>query len=280
MVSITLVTLSLILSTVSSEKILFLYPNASPSHKNIAQPIMLGLAERGHNVTVVSSFKTEAHPNIRDIMPFNNFEYFPGLNALELRRQGMWGIVFLDYDPILGFCEKVYQHQPFLQLLNETFDVVLVDVFANECLLGAVHKLRAPLIYVSPLPTPNHISEIVGNRLPASFVPHFNAPFGHKMSLFERIVNTFLNTIFPFGMRRPLPTHETIYRKYLGEDLPGVDDILANTSLILANQHFSFNFPRPTLPDVVEIGAIHCRPGRPLPEVSSYTYSLLLENSS
>ena len=259
--------LTLGFSAVLSERILFLYPNASPSHKNIAQPIMLGLAERGHNVTVVSSFKTEAHKNIRDIMPFNNFEYFPGLNALELRRQGIWGIVFLDYDPIIGFCEKVYQHQPFLQLLNEKFDIVIMDIFANECLLGVVHKLGAPLIYVSPLPVPNHVSDIVGNRLPPSFVPHFNAPFGHNMNLLERTANTFLTTIFPLGMRRPYPTHEAIYRKHLGEDVPGIDAILSNTSLILTNQHFSFNFPRPMLPDVVEIGAIHCRPGRPLPKV-------------
>ena len=260
-----IVTLSLILSTVSSEKILFLYPNASPSHKNIALPIMLDLAERGHNVTVVSSFKTEAHPKIRDIMPFDNFEYFPGLNFVELRRQGFWGLVMMDYNPLLGFCEKLYQHQPFMQLLNEKFDAVLVDVFGHECVFGFVHKLGAPLIYVSPLPAPNHITDVVGNRLPPSFIPHSN--FGHRMSLTERIINTLQATLFPLGIRRPYPTHEAIYRKYLGEDVPGVDEILANISLILTNQHFSFNFPRPTLPDVVEIGAIHCRPGRPLPKV-------------
>jgi len=52
----------------------------------------------------------------------------------------------------------------------------------------------------------------------------------------------------------------------LGPDIPSVDVILGNMSLVFSNAHFSFNFPRPTLPDVVEIGAIHCRPGKPLPK--------------
>ncbi|CAG7734507.1 unnamed protein product, partial [Allacma fusca] len=36
--------------------------------------------------------------------------------------------------------------------------------------------------------------------------------------------------------------------------------------MMLVNSHFSINRPRPTLPDVVDIGGVHCRAGRPLPK--------------
>ena len=262
-----LTVLCTIVSESYSEKILFLYSNASPSHKNIAVPIIVGLAERGHNVTVVSSFKTEAHKNIRDIMPFKNFEYFPGVSALEQRRQGIRAMLMADYGPILGFCEKLHKHQEFLDLLHEQFDLILMDAFTNECALGFVHKMGVPFIYIAPLPVPHHLTEYLGNRLPPSFVPNFLAHFSHRMSFTQRTLNTLITAIAPWGLRRPLQQHEAIYRKHLGQDLPGVDDILANVSMILTNSHFSFNFPRPTMPDVVEIGAVHCRPGRPLPKV-------------
>lgn len=56
-------------------------------------------------------------------------------------------------------------------------------------------------------------------------------------------------------------------RKYFGVDLPFLDDIIKNTSLILVNHHFSLAFPRPLLPNVIEIGGHHIRSPKPLPAV-------------
>ena len=255
---------------ISGENVLFLYPNASPSHKNIGVPIMVGLAERGHNVTVVSSFKTEPHKNIRDIHPIKNFDYFdPQTTTLDVRRRGVWGMVFMDWSPTFSGCRQTYEDPEFQELLNQKFDLVLMDAFANECLLGLIYKLGAPFIYVSPLPVPGYISSHVGNRLLPSTVPIFMSDAGRQMSFVERLTSLVLYVLGTWGFRRPLSDHEVIYREYLGNDIPPADEILANMSLILSNSHFSYNSPRPTLPDVVEIGAIHCRPGRPLPKVAS-----------
>jgi MGT family glycosyltransferase len=52
----------------------------------------------------------------------------------------------------------------------------------------------------------------------------------------------------------------------LGEDIPGLAELESDFSMMLVNSHFSINHPRPTMPDVVEIGGVHCRPGRELPK--------------
>ena len=253
---------------VSSENILFLYPNASPSHKNIALPIILGLADRGHNVTVVSSFKTESHKNIRDIIPIKNFDYFDThTTGLDLRRQGIWGIIFMDWGPLFSGCHQTYQDPEFKKLVNQKFDLVFMDFFGNECFLGFIYKLGAPFIYVAPMPVPSFLSHHIGNRMLPSVVPLFIDGFSRSMSFSERLYNTILTPLTSWGLRRHLSTQEVIYKKYLGDDMPPADEILGNMSLILSNSHFSYNTPTPTLPDLVEIGAIHCRPGRELPEV-------------
>ncbi|MPC72427.1 UDP-glucuronosyltransferase 2B14 [Portunus trituberculatus] len=43
-------------------------------------------------------------------------------------------------------------------------------------------------------------------------------------------------------------------------------DIERNQSLTLMNTHFSISTPMPLLPSQVEVGAMHCRPAKPLPQ--------------
>ncbi|KAK8399525.1 hypothetical protein O3P69_003537 [Scylla paramamosain] len=49
-------------------------------------------------------------------------------------------------------------------------------------------------------------------------------------------------------------------------DLPPLLDIERNQSLALMNSHFSITTPMPLLPSQVEVGAMHCRPAKPLPQ--------------
>ncbi|XP_063840631.1 UDP-glycosyltransferase UGT5-like isoform X5 [Scylla paramamosain] len=49
-------------------------------------------------------------------------------------------------------------------------------------------------------------------------------------------------------------------------DLPPLLDIERNQSLTLMNTHFTITTPVPLLPSQVEVGAMHCRPGEPLPQ--------------
>ncbi|XP_068217267.1 UDP-glycosyltransferase UGT5-like isoform X3 [Palaemon carinicauda] len=49
-------------------------------------------------------------------------------------------------------------------------------------------------------------------------------------------------------------------------DLPPLLDIEKNQSLVLLNSHFSTGLTVPLLPSQVEVGGMHCRPAKPLPE--------------
>ena len=48
---------------------------------------------------------------------------------------------------------------------------------------------------------------------------------------------------------------------------PPLLEIERNQSLTLMNTHFSITTPVPLLPSQVEVGAMHCRPVKPLPQV-------------
>jgi UDP-glucoronosyl and UDP-glucosyl transferase len=55
--------------------------------------------------------------------------------------------------------------------------------------------------------------------------------------------------------------------KHLGADVPHVNEITKNVSFILQNTHFSVSYPRAHMPNVAEIGCIHCKAANPLPTV-------------
>ena len=93
------------------------------------------------------------------------------------------------------------------------------------------------------------------------------------MNFVERILNTFANFVVFWGASLPYPIHEKIDRSHLGENVPSIDTILSNASMILSNSHFSLTFPRPYLPDVVDIGGSHRRPGNTLPKVLQGSHS-------
>lgn len=109
----------------------------------------------------------------------------------------------------------------------------------------------------------------MGNPAPASYVPASLVGLSDRMNFWERLEN------FIFGLTeeviyrfKTLPDMDKVMRKYFGDDLPPIQDILRNTSLVLVNHHYSLGFPRPYLPNMVEIGGYHVPPPKPLPKVS------------
>lgn len=68
-VQITLVLLLFFMKSINALNILALFPHPAISHFRFFQPILRGLADAGHNLTVVGLFKYENAPaNYRDII--------------------------------------------------------------------------------------------------------------------------------------------------------------------------------------------------------------------
>ena len=259
-----------IIASVSGSNILMLLAQASKSHKNVFEPLIGGLAERNHTLTIVSPFEGKTRKNVREIVP-NNFG--KSLNAnfgnpFELRKKGRLGIISSSFQFIWDACDETYSNSEFRALENEKFDLIFIDAFMNECLYGWLHKMQVPFIMVSPMAAPGSITQAVGNRMPPSFVPVPMMPFSDHMTFLERLANVgFILLSDLIGELYMKGKIESSYRQHLGEDLPGAFEIVQNASMIFMNSHFTFTFPRPLLPDVIEVGGMHCRPPKPLAKV-------------
>lgn len=90
-----------------------------------------------------------------------------------------------------------------------------------------------------------------------------------NMAFTERWVNTVLS-LYDWILRRwiAIPAHDAIAKKYFGHlgDIPSIDELHRNVSITFVNNHRSVAPPRPSLPNIINIGGSHIKPARSLPD--------------
>jgi hypothetical protein len=55
---------------------------------------------------------------------------------------------------------------------DQNFDVILIDIFLDEALLGLGHLFNAPIIGVSTLGASKWTTDLIPSPSPLSYVPH------------------------------------------------------------------------------------------------------------
>lgn len=100
-----------------------------------------------------------------------------------------------------------------------------------------------------------------------SYMPVLFSGNSEIMSFWGRLHNWFTihthNILYEFLMTAK--TNELL-KKHLSEEIPDVAELVKQTSLIMVNQHFSLNGPKPLPPSVIEVGGIHIGKQKPLPQ--------------
>lgn len=257
--------------TVTGERILFVYPLSSKSMANLFEPLAKGLLDRGHEVTIIGPVPLKMQSsNLTEVIPIPPGEFMRDYpNPFEVRKQSK---LFSFPVPLLErFCHRLYKDKKFTDIFNEKFDLVFLNIIHHDCFAGLLHQMGSPIILFATLPVASPFLELyAGNHQPYSFLPI--CVFGDiaaEMSFVQRTKNFLYNFHFMYILRwathRPM---ERVYREHLGHHVPGVADIYRKqVGIILMNSHPVVTLSRPLLPEVVEIGGIHCRPPKALPKV-------------
>ncbi|XP_065219662.1 uncharacterized protein LOC135845126 [Planococcus citri] len=269
----TMFILSISVMELKCANILGVFPLKLKSHYIVYKSVMMELARRGHNVTVINPFPTNpAQQNFTDIDLTGCFN-FPGRfvvnDKLTYRNPFPQTNILLsggvEIIKLMFECEKLKQ---FLKT-NYSYDLVITEVHHGDVTLGFVHKFQAKHIAFSP----NSIFPWIGNRMgnPSnpSYIPYplTDEEFDRfHPTFYQRLYNTlcylFAETLYFYYSYGT----EDVARKIFGVDTPRLDEIAKNTSLILMFSHFSFNAPLPLVPGMIEIAGLQITPAKRLPE--------------
>jgi glucuronosyltransferase len=268
-------------------KFLCLLPYPGKSHYDVFAPLLDELSERGHQLTVVSFFPLhKPQPNRRDvslvgITPLNvevvNISQFDSYFGLARYVEHIPVSTYLATSQ-LQLCEKLLENDLFQEFLNAEgdYDVILVEHFNSDCMLGLVHNYQLPSIGLMSCAFLPFSYQRVGAPDNPSYVPGMTLPFTDEMTFSQRVENFivlfFYNIWYEIRIRWK---EQKILEAKLGKKLPPLADVAKNTSVVLVNTHYSLNGVRVLPPSVVEVGGIHLHNhiSQPLPEVKSYFVS-------
>lgn len=271
------VLIAIIIGCAECYRILGVFPHPGKSHFDVFKPVLKELSVRGHSVTVISHFPLEKEQRnyidvslkgtvdlLIDVIPLTAFHGWKIERHAEVTHINHFGRLSCE----AGLKSKALQN--FLKK-EEKYDLILIEMFNTHCFGGLIKKFGAPFIGVKSHALMPWSNQWFGNPSNPSYIPVIFSDFSDQMSFLQRVENTVMlvfNTLYYNLIITP--ESSAFSKKYLGDKLSISDRIMYNASLVLVNSHYSFNRPKPLVPNVIEVGGIHVGKQGQLPTVGTF----------
>lgn len=96
-------------------------------------------------------------------------------------------LLYFGYD----LCNQTLNHPNVQALRGRSYDLVIVEIFGSDSLIGLGQMLDAPVIGFSTFSTSRWTNDIIGNPSPLSYISHPMMDFPDQMNLWHRMSNIF-----------------------------------------------------------------------------------------
>ncbi|XP_061088038.1 UDP-glucuronosyltransferase 2A1-like [Conger conger] len=248
-----------------------------------------GLHARHHNITVVRSVSswyvkekcphyTSITVHLPEVISIEDQDFFVSFlsRIMEIQRGGASVLAFISFywemltklsnmhRQASQLAVEMFKNQQLMQSLQDTqFDLVLMDPGLPAGLLIA-HKLHLPTVFNVRWITSGEGHFIVAPS-PVSYVPTSLCTVSDKMIFTQRAKNMFhyfLNICIDTFV--VCPHYNRLCAQYFGPDI-NFYHLLQSIDVWLMRVDFVFEFPRPTMPNIVYIGGFQCKPSKALP---------------
>ncbi|XP_010754519.3 UDP-glucuronosyltransferase 2C1-like [Larimichthys crocea] len=159
----------------------------------------------------------------------------------------------------------LFKDKDLMDSLKESkYDLVLTDPALGTGIMLA-HALKLPLVYNVRWVTSGEGHMAIAPS-PLSYIPLTASRLSDKMTFMQRIKNLIMYVIWQAQDRFLIsPQYQVICDEFFSTEVR-YSDLLKGADLWLMRVDFVFEFPRPTMPNVIYMGGFQCKPAKPLPE--------------
>ncbi|XP_048509528.1 UDP-glucosyltransferase 2-like isoform X1 [Athalia rosae] len=254
-------------------RILGIFPLQGKSHFNFHTEVMKSLADAGHRVDVVSHFPlSKPHANYTDIISL------AGSGMVVLNNMGyemlatIAGGSLKELTDIAGTEVCRFMEKPEMRNLIENppndpkYDLVIVEYFVANCYFAFGRHLNVPLIALSSASIMPLANEELGNPDDPAYIFELNERPISGITFWQRLHNTVITIFSKITLSYYLKEQNALVKKYFGPDMPGVDVLARDISLLIVNTHHVIHGIRPLTPAIVSAAGIHIHDDKnPLP---------------
>jgi len=257
---------------VDGERILAISAIAAKSHWNFMEGILRALTDHGHQITVLTPFPNGDRENYTEIdsSKESRISIKLDINWVQKELRTYYGVISYINSRSRNACKISSENNFMKSLLSKSksnFDVIIVDLMASECASYFSAKLDLPLIYVTPPPLMSYSEgSILGHYPNPAVVSNVMADHSVPRTTIER----FTNTILLFYTTFLLQYKSWLSRIVEKESFDLIEPV--KPSIIFSNAHYITDAPRPIPPNVIQVGGIHLRPPKKIPDVSNFLF--------
>ncbi|XP_046607750.1 UDP-glucosyltransferase 2-like isoform X1 [Neodiprion virginianus] len=245
-------------------RILGMFPLQGKSHFAMFKEVLKSLANAGHQVDVVSHFPLEnAPPNYTDIISLRGtgivvhnsmtYELLQSISSAPM--QVVIKLAGNDVCESLGKPEmqNLIKNPP----TDPPYDLVITELFFASCYFAFGRHLKVPVIGLSSATIMPQANAPLGNPLNTAIVSEISDRPASHMNFRQRLTNTLTTVYTNLQSRYYMKAQNDMVKKYFGPDMPDVEELERDMSLLLVNTHPIFHGIRPLTPAVVEVPGLH-----------------------
>ncbi|KAI3372119.1 hypothetical protein L3Q82_006971 [Scortum barcoo] len=194
---------------------------------------------------------------------------------IKMRRQGasIWARLSLEYElveqfyqmnqKVIEMMEDIFENTKLMQSLHDAkYDVVLTDPAIGGGVLLS-HRLGLPLVLNVRWTVQGEGHQAIAPS-PLSYIPIPGTELTDKMTFFKRVKNFlyYFFTCFQIWYVTD-PNYKPFVYRYFGADVHYME-LFQSADIWLMRNDFTFEFPRPTMPNIIYMSGFQCKPSKPL----------------
>lgn len=283
MLPLLLVFVTLQVSSINAANILGIITTASVSHHLPFRPLWKELAQRGHQVTVITTdpqrnlsnynlieidisytYKIYDKYDISNVISDENNRYADIASVLQK-------LFFEAHDYMLNVPEV----QDLILNKKNNFDVILCEAHMPS-MMAFAWRFKCPLIAIASLDPAMQYHDSLGNLVHPVINPDPNLDIedSENLSFTDRIRSFIYTYAYKYVIyTMTFPSHHEHMRRYFGDDLPSFNELQNNISLMFTGTNPLFHNMRPMNLNTIPIGGgMHLQPPQNLPKVSTFLY--------
>ncbi|XP_061670590.1 UDP-glucuronosyltransferase 2C1-like [Syngnathoides biaculeatus] len=257
------------------------------SHWVNMETLVKALHAHGHNIDVIRTNKSwyikDDVPHYKTITVSVNKVFdsafvnplLEGMFALERQQSSLMtflGLQLQMFEAMSGMTKimcklttEILRDDDLMARLKERqYDLVLTDPALGTGVILA-HALQVPLVYNVRWMASKE-GHLVLAPSPLSYIPMTGSGLPDKMTFLQRIKNLVYFAFGEFQYRFLVaPQYQAVCEQFFGPEVR-YDELVHRADLWLMRADFVFEFPRPTMPNIIYMGGFQCKPAEPLPD--------------
>lgn len=265
-----------VVSKCECARILAVFPTPSISHQIVFRPLILELARRGHDVTVITTdpvFPKGKSPGNLTEIDVHDLSYDLWKNFLATEKgkeddaQKQIKFIFTLLNGVFEEQLKSAEVQSLIHDKNKSFDLLFVESCVRPA-IGFSYLYKAPVIEFSSF---GGLYETFGKTGAATnplLYPIITRQRLNNLTFWEKISELYNQFDAEYVFASLEESENKMLQQIFGERIPSISELKKNIEMLFLNVHPVWDYNRPVPPNTIYLGGLHQNAAKELPKVN------------